>query len=404
MKATALKATAVKSSTRIVGGKRVKKEITAETFIFPVLFIAFFALFTSRMGIANTLNTMMNTAYSLMMDTVLYLVAISVLMGAISALFSEFGLVTLINRLLSPLMKPIYGLPGAASLGVVTTYLSDNPAVLTLADDRYFRRFFKAYQLPALTNLGTAFGMGLIVTAFMLSQEAITGESYLLPVLMGTLGAIIGSIVSTRLMLHFTAKIYGKDRPADDSPICDEEINTRPVREGSITNRLIAALLDGGKSGVQLGVSIIPGVLVICTFVLMLTNGPAANGTYTGAAYEGIGILPLLASKLDFIITPLFGFSSPEDIAVPVTALGAAGAAISLVPHLLSQGLAQASDVAVFTAMCMCWSGYLSTHISMMGSLHATELTGKAILSHTIGGVVAGASACWLYRLATLIF
>ena len=404
MKATALKATAVKSSTRIVGGKRVKKEITAETFIFPVLFIAFFALFTSKMGIANTLNTMMNTAYSLMMDTVLYLVAISVLMGAISALFSEFGLVTLINRLLSPLMKPIYGLPGAASLGVVTTYLSDNPAVLTLADDRYFRRFFKAYQLPALTNLGTAFGMGLIVTAFMLSQEAITGESYLLPVLMGTLGAIIGSIVSTRLMLHFTAKIYGKDRPADDSPICDEEINTRPVREGSITNRLIAALLDGGKSGVQLGVSIIPGVLVICTFVLMLTNGPAANGTYTGAAYEGIGILPLLASKLDFIITPLFGFSSPEDIAVPVTALGAAGAAISLVPHLLSQGLAQASDVAVFTAMCMCWSGYLSTHASMMQSLKRPDLTGKAIASHTIGGLAAGVAANWLFKLFALIF
>ena len=143
----------MKANAAAAGG--MKREISLESFVFPVLFIGFFALFTTKMGVANTLNTMMNTAYSLMMDTVLYLVAISVLMGAISALFSEFGLVTLINRLLSPLMKPLYGLPGAASLGIVTTYLSDNPAVLTLAEDKYFCRFFKAYQLPALTNLGT---------------------------------------------------------------------------------------------------------------------------------------------------------------------------------------------------------------------------------------------------------
>lgn len=41
------------------------------------------------------------------------------------------------------------------SLGVVTTFLSDNPAILTLADDRYFKSLFKRYQFPTLTNLGT---------------------------------------------------------------------------------------------------------------------------------------------------------------------------------------------------------------------------------------------------------
>ena len=45
------------------------------------------------------------------------------------------------------------------SLGVVTTFLSDNPAILTLADDRYFKSLFKRYQFPALTNLGTHVSM-----------------------------------------------------------------------------------------------------------------------------------------------------------------------------------------------------------------------------------------------------
>ena len=150
-----------------------------------------------------------------------------------------------------------------------------------------------------------------------------------------------------------------------------------------------------------MGLSIIPGVLIICTLVMMLTNGMPEGG-YTGAAYEGIGLLPWLGSKIQFILMPLFGFSSAESIAVPITALGAAGAAIGIVENLITSGLANAHDVAVFTAMCMCWSGYLSTHVAMMDSLKCHELTGKAILSHTIGGLCAGVFANWFYRLLML--
>ena len=146
---------------------RFKKELGVETFIFPIFFFGLFALLAFKMGLTNALNTMMRTAQDLLKNTVLELTAICVIMGAISGLLSEFGFVSLLNRLLQPLMKPVYGLPGAASLGVVTTFLSDNPAILSLAEDQNFRRYFKKYQFPALTNLGTAFGMGLIVCTYM---------------------------------------------------------------------------------------------------------------------------------------------------------------------------------------------------------------------------------------------
>ena len=133
-----------------IRGRFYKKELGPETFLFPLIFIAFLSLFVAKMGLANTLNTMMNTAYRLLIDTVLYLTAVCVIMGALSALLSEFGFVSLLNRLLQPLMRPIFGMPGAASLGVVTTFLSDNPAILALADDQNFRRYFKAYQFQRL--------------------------------------------------------------------------------------------------------------------------------------------------------------------------------------------------------------------------------------------------------------
>jgi spore maturation protein SpmB len=328
--------------------------------------------------------------------------AVAVVAGALSALLSEFGVVTLINKLLSPLMKPLYGLPGAASLGIMTTYLSDNPAILALAHDNGFRKYFKKYQLPALTNIGTAFGMGAIVTTTMLGIQSPTGENFLAAALIGNLGAMIGSIVSTRLMLLKTAKIYGK------TDLCDEigEISTQKEEKEaskSLGMRVIDCLMEGGKSGVSLGLDIIPGVLIICTMVLMLTNGASPNGSYTGGAYEGVSFLPWVGDKLSFILKPLFGFSSAEGIAVPITALGSAGAAIGLVPKLVASGSAGAGDVAVFTAMCMCWSGYLSTHVAMMDNLKCSKLTGHAILSHTIGGLCAGVAANWLYRLFMLL-
>ena len=88
---------------------------------------------------------------------------------------------------------------------------------------------------------------------------------------------------------------------------------------------------------------------------------------------------------------------------MPVTALGAAGAALGLVEKLAAQGLAGPGDLAVFTAMCMCWSGYLSTHVSMMNTLGYSHLTGKAILSHTIGGLAAGAAAHWMWVLLQML-
>ena len=136
-----------------------------------------------------------------------------------------------------------------------------------------------------------------------------------------------------------------------------------------------------------MGLAIIPGVLIICTLVMMFTNGPSADGTYTGAAYEGIALLPALGDKIDFLLKPLFGFTSNQGISVPITSLGAAGAAIGLVPKLVQEGAAGGNDIAVFTAMCMCWSGYLSTHVAMMDSLGYSKMTGKAIISHTIGGL-----------------
>ena len=374
---------------------RFKKDIGLENFLCIGLFLAFFGSIGSKMGGINMIKTMMNTGFDLLMNVCLYLMAIAVLAGAISGLFSEFGVIALVNKLLSKVMHPIYDLPGASSLGMLNCYLSDNPAILTLAHDDNFRRYFKKYQMPALTNLGTAFGMGLITTTSMMGLNV---EGAVTNALIGNLGAVIGSIVSVRLMMLSTKKMYGTTEYVEVKSKVEIPENSRQVREGSAGARFIQSILDGGKVGVDMGLSIIPGVVIICTLVILLTNGPGANG-YTGAANEGVGVLPWIGAKLSFILSPLFGFSSPEAIAVPITALGSTGAAIGTVAKMAAAGKVSGNDIAVFTAICMCWSGYISTHIAMMDALGTKEATGKALISHTIGGLTAGVAAHLLYML-----
>lgn len=374
---------------------RFKKDIGLENFLCIGLFLAFFVSIGSKMGGINMIKTMMNTGFDLLLNVCLYLMAIAVLAGAISGLFSEFGVIALVNKLLSKVMHPIYDLPGASSLGMLNCYLSDNPAILTLAHDDNFRRYFKKYQMPALTNLGTAFGMGLITTTSMMGLNV---EGAVTSALIGNLGAVIGSVVSVRLMMIATKKMYGTTEYVEVKSKVEIPENSRQVREGSAGARFIQSILDGGKVGVDMGLSIIPGVVIICTLVILLTNGPGANG-YTGAANEGVGVLPWIGGKLSFILSPLFGFSSPEAIAVPITALGSTGAAIGTVAKMAAAGKVSGNDIAVFTAICMCWSGYISTHIAMMDALGTKEATGKALISHTIGGLTAGVAAHLLYML-----
>lgn len=367
-----------------------------EAGVFLIVFLGFFGFIGMRMGFPNMLNTLMQTSYSLLLETVFYIMAITVLSGALGNLLVEFGVVRLVEVILRPLMKPLYNLPGVAALGGIMTFLSDNPAIISLSKDTNFARYFKKYQLISLTNFGTAFGMGLVVIMFMM------GKGYLNAALVGLLGAVIGSIISTRLMQHFILK----SRPDLDVEISEEkgdEQNISFKTEGSVFLRLLNAVLDGGKSGVEIGLAIIPGVLIISTLVMMLTFGMPEGG-YSGGAYEGIALLPYLAGKIDFVFEWLFGFTNPELVAFPITALGAVGAALGLIPRFVQENIINGNAIAVFTAMGMCWSGYLSTHTAMLDSLGYRSLTSKAILAHTIGGLVAGVAAHWLYVLLAWIF
>lgn len=380
-----------------------KKPVTLETYIVLGSFILLFLVFSMEMGVANFLGTSINTGYYLLINVAFWIMGVAVLTGAIAGIFSEFGVIALFNIVLGPIVKLMYRLPGVAGIGALSAYLSDNPAVISLYKEKEFRKQFKEYQIPILVNLGTSFGMGLVIAITFLSLGQNYEGNFFLAVGVGIFASIVGSAVSVRMLTHYSKKYH--NIPKGDNPIkqvLNDELH-RETREGTFVNRLLESALDGGKNGVDIGLQIIPGILIISTFIIMFTNQPPSGG-FTGAALEGVGYLPRFGKHLMFIFTPLFGFTSPEAIAFPLTSLGSAGAAIGFVEEFLAKGYIGIKDIAVFTAIGTTWSGYLSTHVGMMDALDSRPLTTKAIISHTVGGLVSGIVANYLFIVIQLFF
>ena len=377
-----------------------RRHTTIEAFVFLILLVGVFVGLGARMGSNNLMNTIMNTAHNLLLNTVFYLMGITVLTGALSKLLSEFGVVSLIEKLLRPLMKPLYNLPGVAALGGVLTFLSDNPAIIAFAKDKTFSSYFRKYQLLSLTNFGTAFGMGLVVMFSMI------GVGYVGGAFAGLFGAVCGSIISTRIMQRSCLKAFPEliEPVQSETPeqIEEEHLEHEKERHEGVFMRFLNALLDGGKNGVELGLAIIPGVLIITTMVILLTFGAGPDG-YTGAANQGVPVLPWLAGKIHWIFEWLFGFKDMRLIAFPMTSLGSVGASLGLLPTFRDAGILDGNVIAVFTAIGMCWSGYLSTHTAMLDTLGYRKAISKALSAHTVAGLCAGVIAHFVYLLFSLL-
>ncbi len=370
-----------------------------EALVFLAVLSVFFGSLGWRMGSANLLNSIMATAFDLLTNTVFFIMSITVLSGALAKLFIEFGVLRLVEYVLRPLMRPLYNLPGVAALASVMTFLSDNPAIMSIAHDKNFRSYFTDRELASLPNFGTAFGMGLIVVTYM------TSLGYFSAAMLGIAGAALGGVVATRLMQRLCRSEFptlsDEQRRQREASADEGQIAFRS--EGSFFERFLNSILEGGKSGVDLGLAIIPGVLIISTLVILITFGPKDPAVgYQGLAGEGVPVLPWVVGKMGFLFRWLFGFEHAELIAFPVTSLGSVGAALSLFPEFLKSGFIGGNEVAVCTGMGMCWSGFLSTYTAMYDALGMRRCLGRAIVSQVIGGVCAGAIAHFLWLLVSL--
>lgn len=370
-------------------GMLTKRPVDKDTAIFLFIFALIVGYGSWVMGAGNFINSVMNSASYMITDVVIYLAGLGGVMGAVAALLSEFGVIALINKLLSPLMRPIYGMPGATIVGGMSSFLSDSPAIISCAQDKNFIKYFKPYQRPLLCNFGCAYGMGLIVVSFFIGQGI---EGGVTAAFIGLFSALVGSVISVHLMSRHTRKYYkiSKEEWKADRSFKNDYVDAPRKANPATFERVLNTMLDGAKSGIAMGRDIFPCAVTIAIIILMCVWGPGEGGVYDGSACQGLNLLPRIGEVLLPVTKVLFGFQDGLDIIFPMTSIAACGAAMGLVPAMKAAGTLCANDIAVFVAMGMCWSGYLANVAGMMEALKERKFTTAVIITHTIGGLCAG--------------
>lgn len=142
--------TNVKQAKRATGCIKVPySPFDKEIWIFLILMVSGFVVFSNYMGINHFFSSLMKTAHDLLINTVFLITGITILMGAMNSLMAEYGILALANQILSPVTKVLYKMPGVSVIVAITCFFSDNPAVMSLVSNKSFRRYFKKYQVPA---------------------------------------------------------------------------------------------------------------------------------------------------------------------------------------------------------------------------------------------------------------
>src|SRR5699024_12194275 len=84
--------------------KTIKKDVGVEVFIFILAFFGLFIYMGSIMGGTNMIKTMMLTSYDLLIYVCLYLMAVAVLAGGISAIISGFWVSAIVKGIVSKII------------------------------------------------------------------------------------------------------------------------------------------------------------------------------------------------------------------------------------------------------------------------------------------------------------
>ena len=70
---------------------------------------------------------------------------------------------------------------------------------------------------------------------------------------------------------------------------------------------------------------------------------------------------------------------------------------------MMSKGIIDSNAIAVFTAMGMCWSGFLSADAATLDSLGYRNFISRSFTCTFIAGLSAGIITHWLYFIVTYL-
>lgn len=239
------------------------------------LFGACFVVFT-YMGIGPEFILSENTGGLILHDLLPSLFGVFLFAGLLLPLLLNFGLLEFCGSMLTKIMRPLFGLPGRASVDCMTSWIGDGTIGVLLTSRQYEEGF---YSEKEACTIGTNFSAVSITFTFIIIAQVGLQHMFIPFYLTVTIASIIAAIILPRIgpLRKKSNKTFGnkENTNTDDIPNGHTAFSygIELATEKALKNKgVLPLLVEGIKNVLDMWLGVIPVVMAMGTAALILAE------------------------------------------------------------------------------------------------------------------------------------
>lgn len=218
-----------------------------------------------------------STGGLILYDLLLNLFSIFFFAGFLLPFLTDFGLLEFVGVLLTPVMRPLFNLPGRSSIDCIASWIGDGTVGVALTNKQYLDGFYTAKEASIISTTFSAVSMTFSI--MVLDQVGLThlfGPYYLTILVAGFVAAIIMPRIWP--LRNKPDTYYGgiKKDAGENIPdgFTNIEWGLQLAVETAEKNMSLKKLVTNGlKSAIDLWLGVLPVIMAFGTLALIIAEG-----------------------------------------------------------------------------------------------------------------------------------
>ncbi len=253
-----------------------------------------------------------NTGSLILFDLLSGLFTIFFFAGLLLPLLTDFGLLEFVGVLLTPVMRPIFKLPGRSSVNCVTSWVGDGTIGVALTNQQYLDGYYTGREAAVISTTFSAVSITFcLVVLQQVDLAHMFGQYYLTILLVGVIAAIIMPRIpplSRKPDTYYTGESMDVGETIPDNYTTTEWALHLAVEKAENSGGLGMMIRNGFETAFDMWLAVLPVIMAMGTISVIIAE-------YTGV-FQLLGkpFLPILkAFNLPYAVeaseTIMIGFA-----------------------------------------------------------------------------------------------
>lgn len=233
-----------------------------------------------------------NTGGLILNDLILTLFTIFLFAGFLISVLTDFGLLEYIGVLLTPVMRPLFKLPGRSSVNAIASWVGDGTIGVAMANSQYERGY---YTKKEAAIIATTFSAVSITFCLVVLGQVNLQDKFGIFYLVVTLTGIITAMIMPRIYpLSKKPNTYINDNTKDRGEEIPENFTSHQwalhlaIEKAEENFDFKRFIKEGAKTVLDMWLGVLPAIITFGTIGLILAE-------YTKVfQYMGLPFLPII--------------------------------------------------------------------------------------------------------------